>query len=244
MWGTTALTTWRWRRRALDVAKNLVALVLAVLLCLAAVGLELNRQNAWYPSVDALLGRPAQDVPLADVGAHDAGQTYGRTGQVATLDERALPPLPSPGQRDQAFTVPSHGRPWRVDVLLPEGYFDPANAHRAYPVVVLAHGVPGSNAVWRSRMDLRRYADPVVAAHKVAPFIAVMPETTPQGLDTECVVGPDADDQVESWLSVDVPTFVKAHLRAAPQREAWSLWLPGIGTGLAWLGREVPGFHP
>lgn len=239
--GGTWLSIWRLRRGWLQVVKNALAILLASALIQTAIFLELNRRNAWFPSVGDLVGRPAE-VQDAHVGARTSGKTFGKL-KLTRTDERVLPALPQPRQRMQHFRVPTSrgSRSWPVDVLLPAGYFDPANAHRAYPVVVALHGVPGSLSAWTGRMSVTGLTDPVVQQGKVAPFITVMPEVTPSAMDTECQLGPDGPDQMETWLAKDVPNHVSARLRVIPQRQAWAT--AGYSAG-GWCAAVLPLLHP
>ncbi|MEL4358608.1 MULTISPECIES: alpha/beta hydrolase [unclassified Luteococcus] len=239
--GGTWLSMLRLRRRWLMALKNVAVIALSIGLAMAAVALQLNLRNAWFPKVSDLYEEPAP-VEDTSVGARTDDRTFGRVA-LTRVDDRVLPLLPKPGQRLQSFTVTtSQGRRgWPVDVLLPEGYFDPANAHRAYPVVMALHGVPGSVSVWQGRMSLTRLTDDLVRQHRVAPFITVMPEVTPSGMDTECQLGPDSTNQSKTWLSKDIPDFLSARFRVIPQREAWAT--AGYSAG-GWCAAALPMLHP
>lgn len=236
----TALVMWRHRRRAVDAVKVVVVLLVSNVVLLGSVFLYLNVSNAWYPTLADLVQGP-QPVAESHLGARDPGKPLGHQ-QLSRTDARRLPALPQPGQRVQHLEVPTADglRRWRVDVVLPAGYFDPANAHRAYPVLLAAHGVPGSLPVWQGRMSIAALTDPLVAHHEVQPFIAVLPAVTP-GLDSECVMGPDGATQMEQWLVRDVPTQVRAQFRVIPQRTAWA-WL-GYSAG-GWCAAMMPMVHP
>lgn len=236
----TVLVTLRARRRWVDVAKAVLALLVSNAVLLGSVFLYLNVTNAWYPTLADLVQGP-QPVAEAHIGARDPHKTFGRE-QLVRTDGRRLPALPQPGQRLQHLEVSTADglRRWPVDVLLPAGYFDPANAHRAYPVLLAAHGVPGSLPVFQGRMSLAQLTDPVVARHEVQPFIAVIPSITP-GLDSECVLGPDGATQMEQWLAQDVPNQVRTRFRVMQQRTAWA-WL-GYSAG-GWCAAMMPMTHP
>lgn len=236
--GGTWLTT-RTPRRRRGFLPNLAVLLVASLLVTISVGLVLNRQNAWYPTL-ADLFPSAFDAAVKQYGAQPG---EGRDSKVTRTDRRTLPALPSPGGRQQAVTVPTSvgHRQWNVTIILPDDYFDPAHATDAYPVLFAGHGVPGSMAQWYSTLDLRELGDPVVAAGKVHRFITIIPELTPGGVDTECVFGPDGPDQMETWLTKDIPEWVRTHLRAAPERDAWA-WI-GFSAG-GWCSAMATMLHP
>ena len=66
-------------------------------------------------------------------------------------------------------TFPGGARPGYV-YLPPQ--FDPG---RRYPVVYLLHGMPGSPSEYLAGASLVSFADDAIAAHRVRPFIAVLP---------------------------------------------------------------------
>lgn len=196
---------------------NLLVLLVAVCLALVAVGLVLNRLNAFYERTSDLF--PARRAPAVRIVGAD------------------------PGRRQQLVTIPSSvgNRDWQVTIILPEGYSDPEHAEDVYPVLVAAHGYPGTMAQWHEVLDIRELGDPVVAEGSIRPFITVIPRISPTGEDTECVHGPDAPTQMEQWLMCDVPEWVTANLRAAPERDAWA-WL-GFSEG-GWCAAMAAMLHP
>lgn len=228
---------WRW-------LLNVPVVALASALIAVSVGLVMNRQNAWYTSWGDLLGTSSGSSNTVVVGEAKAQTVFKHDGKVVTTDLRALPPLPSPGSRIQKFMVPTSvgHNTWEVQVILPQDYQTPGNL-RAYPVLMAAHGAPGTpnNYLPKGRMPISELTDPSVAAGKVAPFVTVIPSLMPGGMDNECVFGPGGPDQLERWLSVDVPNFIKAHLRVIQVRTAWA-WM-GYSAG-GWCAAMETILHP
>ena len=231
-------TSWRW-------LWNVPVVALASVLVAVSAGLVLNRQNAWYTSWGDLLGTSSGSSHVVVVGEAKARTVFQHDLSVVRTDTRTLPPLPSPGSRIQRYTIATSvgHNAWQVTVILPQGYGDPANAQRAYPVLMAAHGAPGSPDSYlpRGRMPIMALTDPSVAAHKVSPFITVVPSLLPGGSDNECVFGPGGPDQLETWLSVDIPKFVTAHFRVIRQRSGWA-WL-GYSAG-GWCAAMETILHP
>lgn len=228
-------------RRWLALARNLTVVLLSSLLLIVALGLHLNRMNEWYPTLGDALGRPSRiDVVHAGASSTPAAKP---PATVTRHDRRTLPALPLPGSRVQSFDVPTSigHRTWRVNVVLPKDYSTAAAAHKAYPVLMLGHGSPGTPQVWTQKMSIAGLTDQLVHDKKVAPFIAVAPALSPDGMDSECLIGPDDDRQMETWLSHDVPAFIRAHLRAAPERAAWA-WA-GYSAG-GWCSAAMVMLHP
>jgi hypothetical protein len=79
----------------------------------------------------------------------------------------------------------------------------------------------------------------------LAPTIAVVVQPyTPNERDTECVNGPggpSAGDQIETFVAVDVPAWVKSHFRARTDRGSWAVWGPSAG---AWCAAVTAMLHP
>lgn len=226
-----------WRAFAI----NLLIGVLSTALVVLSAGAILNKYNAWYPQWSDLWADPKPGVQ-ANAGG-DAGQVFKTDTPVTTAETRTLPPLPSPGERLQKFTVPSSSGSagWEVDVLLPADYFEAGSAKRSYPVLVAGHGMPGAPQQWLGPLDIRTELDPLIKAKAIAAPIVVIPTLTPGGKDTECISGPQAADELERWLAKDVPDFIQAHLRAIPQRSAWA-WI-GFSAG-GWCSAMITMLHP
>ena len=129
------------------------------------------------------------------------------------------------------MTVHAHraGRDDQVLVWLPPEYDEPAYRTHRFPVVMFVAGQPSSPQIAFHQFDFAHVATQEVAAHRVAPFVAVFPTlmvSPPR--DTECTNVP-AGPQAETWLSRDVPTYVQQHLRVQPPGRAWTAM--GWSTG-------------
>jgi enterochelin esterase-like enzyme len=178
---------------------------LAGLLCLtttALVGLTwANRQSATYTTWTDLLGRP--DTTTITATPHDSRDHHH--GRVLTV------------------TVPgtASGLHLPMYVYLPAAY-DTA-PHQRFPVVEALHGFPGSPAGWLRALDAPATLDREITDGRMAPTVVLFPYETPDPMtDTECVNlthGP----QSETFLTVDVPAYARAHLRVRPDRDAWAL---------------------
>ncbi len=218
-----AFVTTRTPRRWWGVVVNGLIIIVATAMVVSGLFLVVNRSTSWFTSWSDLLARPGPPS-IKTYGADSPTVIFGPDQPAGVQDTRTLPALPSPGQRLQQFTVPSSAgkESWPIVVTLPADYFDPASATRAYPVVLAAHGIPGSPDQYSNLIDMRQYGDQAVNQKTVHPFITVAPNITPTGQDTECIVGPDSFSQLETWLAQDIPRFITENLRAMPQREAWA----------------------
>jgi S-formylglutathione hydrolase FrmB len=90
-------------------------------------------------------------------------------------------------------------------------------------VIEALHGYPGTPESWIRRLDIAGYLDREIAAGRMAPTVVLLPYQTPNRLlDTECTDmtgGPHA----ETYLTKDVPAWVRTHLRVRTDRAAWGL---------------------
>jgi enterochelin esterase-like enzyme len=234
------------RRGARAVAARLGVQVLVSALVVLSVATVLNRQNEWYASWGDLFGSSTPVVKTnAGGAAPQAALSQEPTGPgLPTPTQRQLPPLPSPGQRVQVFTVTGQasGLTGKIMVSLPAGYEDPANAGKDYPVIVAFHGYPGAPDVWMQGVNLVPSLDTLAGQRTIHPVIVVAPQIEfPAGADTECVNGGSGQPQVETWLAKDVPDALATHLRVARDRTAWATL--GFSSG-GWCAAMVTMLHP
>jgi S-formylglutathione hydrolase FrmB len=129
----------------------------------------------------------------------------------------------------------------RVVVYVPEGYSDPAQAARRYPVIQTFHGYPGTPDQWLDSMDLGQAVDTEVQAGRMSPAVIVAPQLEiPKGRDTECVDG-GPGQAVETWLTTDVPDWVARTFRVRLTRNAWAT--AGLSAG-GWCAAMAAVLHP
>jgi enterochelin esterase-like enzyme len=100
-------------------------------------------------------------------------------------------------------------------IYLPPGFSD---AQR-YPVAYLLHGMRGSPSSFYGSLDVANVIDRLIAAHRVPPFIVVMPVAGP-------VRNPDSGEWAGVWedyLVRDVVPWVDSHLPTIPTEHARAL---------------------
>jgi enterochelin esterase-like enzyme len=99
----------------------------------------------------------------------------------------------------------------RSAVYLPPGF----QAGSRYPVVFLLHGFPGSPSGFYDSLQLATLADQLITAHRVAPFVAVMPVAGR-------VRGKRSDEEWagpwETYFVRDVVPWAAAHLPLRTQQ--------------------------
>lgn len=199
---------WDGRRRAAAATAGAAAMVAVVVAGSAA---QVNMQFGAFADVGAMLGvHDYRTVDFAAVPPPD-----GSTGPV-TSPEDWTPPADMPKRGAvAAVEIPGttsgfHARPARV--YLPPAYL--ASRRPQLPVLVLMAGEPGSPADWPNKADLVGTMDAYAQDHGgLAPIVVV---ADPLGSDfgnTLCVDSPEGNAQ--TYLTVDVPTWIRAHLQVA-----------------------------
>jgi len=229
------------------VVGRVAVLLLVSALVLATAGTALNRTYVFFTDWSDLFGSTSAQVVQATGGGSVGGAMAAAVKplpNVVVAPGDTLLPAPISGTHQQVVGAQS-GVTSSVQVLLPAGYSDPANAHRTYPVIVAFPGFPGTGDGLVKTFDLPGVIDRLAAAHVMAPAVVVVPEPwTPNGRDTECANGPggtSAGDQYETWVAVDVPAWVRAHVRVDSARTSWATF--GISAG-AWCASAMTMLHP
>jgi putative tributyrin esterase len=96
-------------------------------------------------------------------------------------------------------------------VYLPPGF----QAATPYPVIFLLHGFPGSPSGFCDSLQLANIADQLISAHRVKPFVAVMPVA---GRVTGKRSNEEWAGPWETYLIRDVVPWAVAHLSASTQQ--------------------------
>jgi S-formylglutathione hydrolase FrmB len=120
----------------------------------------------------------------------------------------------------------SHFRARRAYVWLPPVLSERSSVR--LPVVLLLHGLPGHPADWVRKGDAVRTLDAFAAKHGGRAPIVVMPDINgATRADTECITTKYGAD-VERYLTVDVPRWVRAHY---PTRTDGRWGVAGLSEG-------------
>lgn len=240
-------------RRWVTVTSRALALVTLNALVLLTAAIAFNDQYQFYADWtdlhNSLFGAGAQPSitlhaggsPAAAFEPHDLADGRVLDGRVLSGDHKG--PVGRPGVLT-SFQVSGRrsGLTGQVLVTVPPGYNAKANTHRHYPVLETFPGYPATPAQWFIDMNLGGALRAVEGAGELQPVITVSPQTEfPGGVDTECVNGPGRDPKVETWLTHDVPTWLKQNFRVAAGRTSWASL--GMSAG-AWCAAMAPMLHP
>ncbi|NUP30466.1 MAG: hypothetical protein HOU01_01955 [Streptomycetaceae bacterium] len=129
-----------------------------------------------------------------------------------------------------SFTGPKSGVTGEVDVYTPPQYDDPANKNREFPVVMLLHGIPGTNSGWvgGGAMNVQKQVEPLFASGKSQPFVLVVADIGNNSNNTQCSDVPGKGKR-GTWLAEDVRAMVVGNFRVSPDPKKWATL--GYSTG-------------
>ncbi|MFI5860230.1 alpha/beta hydrolase [Streptomyces sp. NPDC051546] len=207
----------RWPARLLMIG-------LCQLTAICVVATWINGSYGLYSSWDDLLGTEA--------GQNDSVMTGPPLG-------RAKFTLGGDGTRTTYFRGSHSKLAGQVIVWTPPEYDAPGAEKTRFPVLMLLHGYPGSPRSWLDIGDMPGALEQLVKLGAAHPFILVIPDLYPGGVNTDCTNTPQR--KVASWLAEDVPDLVAKNFRTLPEPKGWGLM--GISTG-AFCAAKLPLQYP
>jgi enterochelin esterase-like enzyme len=207
--------TARWRQRLLAIAMALTVVVWSAV--------EVNRIYGQYPTAYAAFGlAPSGQIQLRPVGFQSQPALARQVDQ--RLDEVWRPPAGMPAHGGVSeVAIPSsagHFHPRKGWVYLPPAYL---TARRPLlPVLVLLAGQPGSPRDWLDGGRLAPMFDAFAAAHQGLAPVVVIPDDLGKALANPLCLDSRLGN-VETYLAVDVPTWVKQHLQIDTDTRRWAI---------------------
>lgn len=205
-----------WRKLLAPVATAVIVL---------AVAAQINLYFGAYRTIGDVTGASTATIaPLAPSTAKPSpapGPASSSAGPV--IDHWVKPPgLPAHGTVN-SVQIPGHvsGFTGRTGyVYLPPAY--QAAAHPLLPVLVLIPGQPGSPADWLNAGQLQPVMDAFAAAHQgLAPVVVVADVNGSSSGNTMCMDSRIA--KAATYLSVDVPAWIKTTLTVDPDPRHWAI---------------------
>ncbi|MFD7839029.1 alpha/beta hydrolase [Streptomyces sp. NPDC059761] len=127
----------------------------------------------------------------------------------------------------------------QVIVWTPPEYRAPGAEKTRFPVLMLLHGYPGSPRTWIDLGGMPETLDQLVRLGAALPFIVVIPDVYPGGVNTDCSNTPTR--KVASWLAQDVTDLVAKNFRTLREPKGWGLM--GVSTG-AFCAVKLPLQYP
>ncbi len=189
--------------------------VLAVLFTFIAAFTVINQSYDYYPTLARLFGKEAANF-VAVPQLQAIRDQVRRTGHLPTHGDTIsihIPPTRSKFDAADAY------------VWLPPAWFH--NPEPALPVIELLDGVPGDPSDWTRAGFADSTANTFASLHGGVAPILVMPDPNGPAMDTECVNSKLG--QAETYLTKDVPTFMRTEFNAATGPH--SLSVGGLSAG-------------
>lgn len=191
-----------------------VIAIIAIPAVLAAGGLMINRDVAYFPKLGDALGITG----VAALSLHHAG-----SGTVPLRDWRPPAAMPTSGTVGTVDIrgVQSHwsGRPAWV--------YEPPAARTAHPpklpVVIAFSGQPGSPSDVFVAGNLQAQLDAIARAHKGVAPIVVVPDQLGWSLRSNPMCIDSRLGDVATYVTVDVRAWVLRHLPVATSRQDWAV---------------------
>ncbi|MBT2403169.1 MULTISPECIES: esterase family protein [unclassified Streptomyces] len=207
----------RWPVRVLMIG-------LCQLTAICVVATSINSSYGLYSSWDDLLGTDAGQDTSAMTGPPLGRAKFSQGGD---------------GTQSTYFRGSHSKLAGQVVVWTPPEYEAPGAEKTRFPVLMLLHGYPGSPRTW---MDLGRMPgalEELVQLGAAHPFIVVIPELYPGGVNTDCSNTPER--KIADWLAQDVPDLVAKRFRTLRGPAGWGVM--GVSTG-AFCAAKLPLQYP
>lgn len=97
-----------------------------------------------------------------------------------------------------------------------------ANPEIELPVIVLLAGVPSRTTDWIDGGELQKTMDDFASKHNgITPYVFMVDPLGSESNDTECVDSPRGN--VETYLTKDVPTYIKANYAVRHKPQHWAI---------------------
>lgn len=209
-----AAVHWRHRPWRL-VGTTLLALVLLG----ANVGDSINVHYGYLPNLESLWGGYRGADQSGWRAAISARHRQTRSNEFPRRNEHRPP------EHGMVVTVPIPGvlsgfRARAADVYLPPAWV--VEPGLKLPVLVMLHGTPGDPVDWTRSAGADVISDRWALQHSGIAPILVMPDINGSFWgDSECVDGPKGN--VDTYLSIDVPIWVRSHLHPAIGPQRWAV---------------------
>lgn len=203
------VVAWKnWRAMAYGAAAFLAMVVL--------LGISINDYYQYYPTLGSIFGTP---YSIADTTTTQSGEY-----RQASIESRLFSHGQSRGEVS-AVAMPgkvSHFPARDGYVYLPPAYFNKGLSGQRFPVLMLLTGVPGNPSSWLQSGILVNTLNNFAAHHDgITPIVVVADQSGSFLNDTECLNS--ANGNAETYLTVDVPNYIKQHYRALDSPANWGI---------------------
>jgi S-formylglutathione hydrolase FrmB len=179
----------------------------AVPLTVAGAFLLMNNEYGVWPRLGSLLGHKGE------ISATRLYRELHLPPGMQSHSKGILAKIDIPAAR-------SHFSHRPASVYLPPAFF--TDARSSLPVMLMLAGTPGAPDQWVTSGGAVAVADAYASAHHgIAPVLLFVDANGSLTADTECVDGPQG--RAETYLTVDVPTFVEKTLHMPHDPARWGI---------------------
>lgn len=204
---STVIGTWRW----MSWTKRMVGIA-GALAALTFFGAIVNANYGYALTIGDLRGTRLASHIRSDELIGQKRDARARSPYPSRI-EGATTSIEIPGTTSRFM-----GR--TAVIWVPPAYLTEPN--RVFPVIVLLHGTPGAPDNWIRSAGAEHTANRYARTHNGVAPILVFPDINGSlAGDTECVNSHRGN--AETYLSVDVPQFVKSHFRASTKASSWMI---------------------
>jgi S-formylglutathione hydrolase FrmB len=182
----------------------------------------INSYYQYYPNLSSLVG----DNRLFPVGANHVDLQYinPRPGLQHTSIEASLSSAIPPSQ-GKVFSITIPGTVSHFNARKAFVYEPPIALARSYvqlPVLILLAGLPGNPQDWLNGGSAQATLDAFAKQHDgITPMVFMVDNLGSLTNDTECVDSPRGN--VETYLTVDVPNYIKNNFNVSRQASHWAI---------------------
>lgn len=217
------------------------ALTLALALSLAACGGGGGKPKAAPPAAGApVSGSPAGSVSAPPQSGPDVQLPTGPEAAFTKARDTSAGPIML-----TTLSGKKSGVSAKVWTWVPPQYNDPKYAHYGFPVVILYAGgqSAGYNTWTDNQLPIEEEDAQLAHAGQASPFILIMPVQNLNSNESKSLDCSDIPGQPKmgTWMSQDVPDFVKANFRTLKSRDGWAMM--GASTG-AFCSAKLALQHP
>ncbi|MGF7229250.1 MAG: alpha/beta hydrolase [Candidatus Saccharibacteria bacterium] len=236
------LTAYIRRKHKKHIVVSATALVLSVLFGLLLV----NNYYRYYPTLYSVIGIQNRIKVIAD--RHSTTFEYTKdhsAAPVGSIENDLYGPNFSPKGTIESVRIPGKVSKFNArDGWLYVPRIAGGKTAVDLPVIVLMAGTPGAPTDWLNGGGLQATLDTYATVHHgITPMVFVLDENGSQLNDTECV--DSARGNVETYLSVDVPTYIKSHFNVSTTPDHWAIGGLSLGglCGVMLALRHQDTFH-
>lgn len=208
----------------LSLGRNKILLYVGIPAFISSFGLlalTINTYYQYYPNLESIFVQ-------SYIKAHDissVSETHIKQNYKMTSIEQSQSNVDQNKGTVTTINIPGKASGLKARdgyIYLPPAYFDKSLSDTKFPVLILLTGVPGDPSTWLQGGSIINTMDKFAGHHEgITPIIVMADHSGSFTNDTECL--DSSQGNAETYLTVDVPSYIKSHYRAATDPVNWGL---------------------